>query len=98
MLVATLRDLGLVPLERREAVLAVARRLAHEGAIDEASAVAVAPTLWRLFSREPMNVEDWPHSFVRLAYAADAVEDLPDWSGSLPEFLVAAREFLDDRG
>ncbi|MBA2720453.1 MAG: hypothetical protein H0U52_14615 [Chloroflexi bacterium] len=94
---ATLRDLGLVPLERREAVLAVARRLAHEGAIDEASAETVAPTLWRLFAREPMSVE-WPDTFVRLAYAADAVEDLPDWSGSLPEFLEAAREFLDDQG
>jgi hypothetical protein len=94
---ATLHDLGLVPLQRRDAVLAVASRLARRALADEASAEEVAPALWQLFAREPMTAE-WPGTFVRLAYAADAVEDLPDSSESMPEFMAAAREFLAARG
>jgi hypothetical protein len=94
---ATLRELGLAPQERREAILTVAARLAGEGLADRAHAETVAPILWRLYAGEPMT-QDWPPSFVRLANAADGVEDLPWWEGSIPEFMEAAREFLATRG
>jgi hypothetical protein len=90
---ATLSDLGLDPLDRLTAILSVAEELAQRVIGDEGAATEVAPILWRLFAREPMGSE-LPPAFVRLAYAADAVEDLPWLDESLPAFLAAARDFV----
>jgi hypothetical protein len=90
---ATLHDLGLDPLDRTTAILSVAAELARHAIGDEGAASEVAPILWRLFAHEPMESE-WPPAFVRLAYAADAVEDLPWLEGRMPAFMAAAREFV----
>lgn len=95
MLDATLRDLGLEPLDQLRAVLAVARDLARRAIGDEGVASEVAPVIWRLYARQPLTTE-WPPAFVRLALAADAVEDLPDSWNSMPEFMAAAEEFTAD--
>ena len=90
---ATLRDLGLDPLDRMAAVLSVARALGEQTIGDDGAAREVAPIVWALFAAEPLTA-DWPPAFVRLAMAADAVEDLPWLEGSMPEFMAAARAFV----
>jgi len=93
VLKGALRDLGLEPLDRRAAVLLIARYLATRAIDDFGAAAEVAPILWRLYASEPMNV-DWPPEFGRLAVAADRVVDLPELDGSMPEFMAAARAFV----
>jgi hypothetical protein len=93
VLKGTLRDLGLEALDSRAAVLLIAKDLATRAIGDSSAAAEAAPVLWRLFVREPMRT-DWPRAFVRLAVAADYLEDLPELETSLPEFMAAAREFV----
>jgi len=88
---ATLRDLGLPPLDETGAVLVVARDLARRAIGDEGMATDVAPLIWRLYVRRIGT--ELPPAFVRLAYAADAVEDLPELPSSMPDFMQAAKAF-----
>lgn len=93
---ATLRDLELAPQSEVEAGILLAADLARRGMADEASARDVAPLIWRLYG--PCPDYPWPDTFVQLALAADAVEDLPWWDEAMPWFMKAARDFLAAHG
>lgn len=89
-----LDELGLEPLDYRGAVLEISRELVGRVLANEVRPSEVAPKIWSMFSRVGIGF-DWPTEFTRLAMAADAVEDQSDYWDTGPEFMAAARAFVD---